>query len=412
MSFNKKFSISLMFFVLLLATVAPALAQVTGAVFTTDSTCSGVDVNIYDLKSDVYLDGGPHHSGSAGLPPGLYYVQVTDPSGAFVLGQSGDQVEVDANGDFVACYQLSVILRTASSGFTVAGYDDTPNTGGEYKVWVSMDWNFENSETKTDNFKVEESVQPPPPTGTLEVIKFYDANLNGINDDNQPITGWRVTITSIGVVYTPYSASVLVGPYTVTESNPIESNWLHTTPTFKDIVVDEGETERVEFGNVCLGAGGGLTLGFWSNKNGQALFGEGDRLEMVALNLRNATGAPFDPASYTAFRTWILNATATNMAYMLSAQLATMRLNVYNGFVSGNALIYAPGTNSANLLGFATVNAVIAEANASLGAFGYTLYGHPQRAYQEALKNALDKANNNLNFLQATPCAFSFPPLS
>src|SRR4051812_28420618 len=53
----------------------------TGAVFTTDSTCTGVDLNIYDSKADVYLDGGPHHSGSAGLPDGHYFVQVTTPSG-------------------------------------------------------------------------------------------------------------------------------------------------------------------------------------------------------------------------------------------------------------------------------------------------------------------------------------------
>ena len=46
--------------------------------------------------------------------------------------------------------------------------------------------------------------------------------------------------------------------------------------------------------------------------------------------------------------------------------------------------------------------------NASLGATGLTLSGHPARSYQEALKNALDKANNNLNFVQPTPCPFSF----
>ena len=45
------------------------------------------------------------------------------------------------------------------------------------------------------------------------------------------------------------------------------------------------------------------------------------------------------------------------MAYMLSAQLAAMRLNVLNGLVNASALIYAPGTNSANpATGFATVD--------------------------------------------------------
>ena len=130
---------------------------------------------------------------------------------------------------------------------------------------------------------------------------------------------------------------------------------------------------------------------------------------MVSLNLRSANGTNFDPAGYAQFRSWLLNATATNMAYMLSAQLAAMELNVHNGFVSGNALIYAPGTTSANSLGFATVNALMAEANTELGLHGLTLSGSPYRSYQEALKNALDKANNNFTFVQPTPCSFSFP---
>ena len=37
----------------------------------------------------------------------------------------------------------------------------------------------------------------------------------------------------------------------------------------------------------------------------------------------------------------LLGGTATNMAYMLSVQLATMELNVGNHFVNPNAIIYA-----------------------------------------------------------------------
>jgi hypothetical protein len=97
------------------------------------------------------------------------------------------------------------------------------------------------------------------------------------------------------------------------------------------------------------------------------------------------------------------------MAYMLSAQLAAMELNVYNGLVPSGSLIYAPGTTSANPAGFASVNDVMAEANALLLANGNIGASSPDRVHAEALKNALDKANNNLNFVQGTPCAFSFP---
>jgi hypothetical protein len=34
--------------------------------------------------------------------------------------------------------------------------------------------------------------------------------------------------------------------------------------------IDCREPQRIGRVNVCLAAGGGLTLGFWSNKNGQA----------------------------------------------------------------------------------------------------------------------------------------------
>ncbi len=97
------------------------------------------------------------------------------------------------------------------------------------------------------------------------------------------------------------------------------------------------------------------------------------------------------------------------MAYMLSAQLSGMELNVFNGKVNGSALIYAPGTFSANPNGFATVNAVMTEANSELGLHGLTLAGSPYRAYQEALKNALDRANNNVNFVQPGPSSCPTP---
>jgi hypothetical protein len=98
------------------------------------------------------------------------------------------------------------------------------------------------------------------------------------------------------------------------------------------------------------------------------------------------------------------------MAYMLSAQLAAMELNVYNGKVNGNSLVYAPGATSANGAGFATVNNLMAEANASLAANPYTVAAGATRTYQEKLKNALDRANNDQNFVQANPCAFNYPP--
>ncbi len=156
-----------------------------------------------------------------------------------------------------------------------------------------------------------------------------------------------------------------------------------------------------------------MTFGIWSNKNGKEQMEDGgssapELALLSGFNLRNAGGSNFDPANYASFRTWLLSANATNMAYMLSAQLAAMELNVEAGWVSNSALVYAPGTGSANPLGYDTIGSIRAKANTSLGTDGNTVASGANRSYQEALKNALDKANNNLNFVQPTPCSFTF----
>ena len=132
-------------------------------------------------------------------------------------------------------------------------------------------------------------------------------------------------------------------------------------------------------------------------------------LELLkALCLRNEKGANFDPKTYSEFKSWLGNGTGVNMANQLSVHLACMTLNVNTGVQNGNALIYAPGTTSANAQGFTTLNALMAEANALLCKKGNILSADPDRAYAAALKDALAKGNNNLNFVQTAPCSFSF----
>src|SRR5258707_113990 len=72
---------------------AVPLVQLSGAIFTTDASGVPVNLNIYQAKEDVYLNGGPGinaPAGAAGLPAGTYYFQVTDPSGKTLL--SSDDV--------------------------------------------------------------------------------------------------------------------------------------------------------------------------------------------------------------------------------------------------------------------------------------------------------------------------------
>jgi hypothetical protein len=185
-----------------IAASVPALADppLPGAVFTTNSGCGGIDLNIYQTTEDVYLQGGPDKGGE-NPPTGSYYVQVTDPSGATVLGTSVGGVAagalttdtpfvVAANGT-VNCFQLfSAVMNNGAPG-----YADTPNSGGEYKVWVSTVPSFQNNSTKTDNFKVLSNGGGTPPPVSISGVKFYDTNVNGIQDSGEPgINGWFVEL--------------------------------------------------------------------------------------------------------------------------------------------------------------------------------------------------------------------------
>jgi hypothetical protein len=402
-----------------------AAPPLPGAIFTTDGTCTGVNVNIYGSKADVYLNGGPSHPGAASLPDGSYYVRVTNPGGDVLLGTSvgsGNETPFVVSGGVANCIQLSAVLIKGSDA--TPGYDDTTNQGGEYKVWVSTVNTFDNNSTKTDNFKV----KADPVVATLCIDKFYDANVDGIKDNGEvSINGWQFTIIAddnlINTRFTSPLCMVLeAGLYHLFEATPVETNWLHTTAATVDVTiptVPPGQTQ--EFGNVCLGAGGGLTLGFWSNKNGQNLENANDFGFLTTLCLRTASGTNQDfngnlTQNKSALHDWLLNANAVNMANMLSAQLAAMKLNVRHPGVTGTALVYGgdcvkayqqsgqlPGSN-----GFITVNDLMAAANTELCAHPLAISGSPYRAFQECMKTTLDNANNNLNFVQGSPCPFSF----
>jgi hypothetical protein len=159
-----------------LATSTAMAAQVTGAIFTTLPDGSAVNYNIYDHKEDVYLNGGPVSPKApctaAGLPDGEYYFQVTDPSGRWLLSTDDiTQRKVRVYGGYIVEYlgagpgahTTAVGTKCNKPTLTVSLYPffDTPNPGGEYKVWMAPvnpnvspeDFRFIPSQTKTDNFK-------------------------------------------------------------------------------------------------------------------------------------------------------------------------------------------------------------------------------------------------------------------
>lgn len=127
------------------ATAAPPV-QLSGAIFTTDSSGNPVNLNIYDSQQAVYLNGGPGINApadAAGLPAGTYSFQVTDPSGKTLLSTdpvSCRQFTVDASGvinsvDASGSCKHATGTSTEDGGMTVQlfPYTDTLNDGGVYK---------------------------------------------------------------------------------------------------------------------------------------------------------------------------------------------------------------------------------------------------------------------------------------
>lgn len=288
------------------------------------------------------------------------------------------------------------------------------------------------------------------PQGTVFGGKYYDTNLNGRWDAGEPfISGWKI-LQDATAFFTSgagandangflanFSRTLDPGTYTFREVTS-GNGWTQTGNTLNQTFTTGGagallgpivvppalaafayrvtipnnqpsSVSKIYFGNVCSRTPGGLTLGFWSNKNGQALETAADFTALTALNLRNANGSDRDfvaalNPNKSALNSWLLSATATNMANMLSAQLAATVLDVAHGFTNGSILV--DGTK--------TVNDEIAYANSLLanpiaaGTFAgqngsVTVASSALRTEQERVKNILDKINNGGSFIQPSP---------
>lgn len=427
---------------------------------------NGINCNAYDRKEHVFMSGGPNHPQN-GLSDGSYFFAVLTPGSqldGFLDGAEGNLSDTtvggtvgdNGSGDLVDNRTFTVLghevitydgthaMGTTPNGRTAISlfpFDDTDNHGGVYVLAICATGATDPSQCKYDAFRIKEG-DPGDPTPQFPLVhggKYYDANLNGQWDGGEPgIPNWQIDYHDMisGTVETGpdglftlelipdtylFDEKLATNEITLPNGGPIHA-WFQTGNTVDQTSTTGGATATLEsdmtyticvdddqtvsglfFGNVCIGAGGGHTIGFWSNKNGQSLIDAGDLLALRNLHLRNGSGTDFDPLAKSTYRTWLLNANAINMAYMLSAQLSASVLNVRNGFVNVDAMVYAPGTTSANALGFARMGDLIAEADAALAADGVVLSDSPVRAYQAALKDALDNANNNKSFVQAGP---------
>jgi hypothetical protein len=299
---------------LLVATTAIA-GPLSGAIFTTDEDGNRVNQNLYEAKEDVYLDGGPGPnapSGAAGLPAGDYYFQVTDPSGKTLL--STDPVKcrrftVSDDGVITSVDSVTLVMKvkgkltdvdcTHATGVDqdhselgaitvqLMPYDDTPNKGGVYKVWVTPVDDFVGdpdkvdnpkyfhgfvpSCSKTDNFKVKKKGKPVVPP-TLTIRKFHDADMDCVEDEGEAeITGWKVFVTdtlgATNTYHTPITIYVEAGTVVVEEETPagtlqtvallddVKDSCYPNADAIVEVLVDgdSEETHEVVYGNIGLG---------------------------------------------------------------------------------------------------------------------------------------------------------------
>lgn len=212
----------------------------SGAIFTTVSDGSEVNFNIYPSKESVYLDGGPGPGApqtAAGLDDGTYVFQVTDPSGKTLLSLDTPSCRrfTVANGVISAVVPAGGCEH--ATGFDIdhnavtvqlMPYADTPNPGGEYKVWVTRVEDFACAldvqdcgvngpnkhgflprHSKTDNYKVNGDILE------IDTRFFTDNNGNGVMDGDETfIDGlgitWTDTLGASNVKWSYYDPSLMV----------------------------------------------------------------------------------------------------------------------------------------------------------------------------------------------------------
>lgn len=215
----------------------------SGAIFTTLSNGSEVNLNNFPSKEAVYLDGGPGPGApqdAAGLDDGTYVFQVTDPSGKTLLST-----------DPAACREFTVVGGIITGVVPAGGcehmtgldidhgattvqlmpYLDTPNNGGVYKVWATMEADYLSgcaalgqpnglsvvdcgydagtavhgfipSASKTDNFKVK---QPLP----QEIDTQFVDDVTGTPIDGLKIK-WTDPVGASNTKWSYYAPSLLV----------------------------------------------------------------------------------------------------------------------------------------------------------------------------------------------------------
>jgi hypothetical protein len=382
------------------------------------------------------------------------------------------------NIDAFAEHDLDPVTNRIRVGLASQYFENTPNPGGVYILGICALTDegdqIDPSKCKYDAFKVRSGGGTDTPSGdpVISGTKYYDANENGQWDAGEAgIAGWPITYTGLfgdggasatrtiptdangDFAVSATAASGLRGVALLFDERRANAPWYQTgntadqtdnnintlvlstlslaSPFYTYTVTPQidgataGSTSGLYFGNVCRLVPGGRTIGFWSNKNGLALLTDANFTQLTSYFLRNGNGTNRDftaslANNRTAYSSWLLNANATNMAYMLSAQMSATYLNTVTNVPGvlpaktiSNELILVDNREADAALKqgngglipddvFATIVPAprnvaqeLAYADILLRYYPSTTAAGAARAEQERVKNIFDKINNN-----------------
>ncbi len=411
---------------------------------------------------DLNADGDDE----AGADPGLDGWTITafvDANSDGILQQS--EIDAGAAGTDVTSggglYSLTldpgdyIVVETAQANWFESPDVDTTEVNpaglggfGEYGYAITLISQQDDSGNDFANFQ----------TVSIHGIKFYDkvspGNVVGEHDPGEPGVGGitielhrngvliatTTTATQAEVDADPFDDITMVGQFWFMDQAPgtfivtevLSDGWLNTTPLSSGPHVLMSGDPPLElgyvFGNIQRNDTDARTPGFWRNKHGRAIIVGMDWFdELSALNLRDKEGDDFDPANINQWRRWLQRAHADNMAYMLSAQMASMYLNIHSGFVDADDVVLVQkqdGSFTALEIGDVVdaANALLgldpngdgqlvlvagepdAEADAATATGGtLAMFDGALREYADFLKNILDSGNNDENFIHPCP---------
>jgi hypothetical protein len=341
---------------------------------------------------------------------------------------------VDALGDAIFDYTCTWAANTSpikSSGAYVAytnnahvTWDNTVNpwqdTTGFADATASVTWGGDSvngnptvvsaCDTVTDTFGVGSPL-------TLGTVCADGTTTSGVYSGSSPLSNF-----SLSYNITPFTTGNPAQTWTFRYNRTVAvvANTCTTYVNTAGGTVNSITTDDTASVTLCGRITGGLTIGFWSNNNGRAVLcaAANDPKWRQLLNGTYST-APYTGGSYLrvangnyyavpagtcttvadpSFATWLLNASATNMSYMLSAQLAGTILNVNFNGMNGGACI--AGINGSPI----SINSLIANAIGFLRANANTTLSGAARNTATLYKNIFDSLNNGQGFAVPGPC--------